>query len=262
MSVEQEVGIIYKQLMDDLTHPYVNSILPKPSIDKDKLLVYYMLFQTKVNREMAGVYAKSVMIAEVGLSTHETMTVAKLSMKDDIKRRQLTALSGDFYSALYYYSLARNNNTRIVKWVAQAIQIFNIEKCRLYYPKREFGWPQAIEALGSTESALVSQIASKLGLKSWIPVLSDFFLAKKLVGESRDASARTLQSFLNQYLREQLTSDPHQFRQNIEKEVLSSAERFRKSSAKAEKQTGKLADLLAYLNDQMHNYCRCMVEEG
>ncbi|WP_100488109.1 heptaprenyl diphosphate synthase component 1 [Sporolactobacillus pectinivorans] len=262
MSVKQEVDIIYKQLTDDLNHPYVNRILPKPFVDRDKLLVYYLLFQTRVDRKLAGIYAKSVMIAEVGLSTHEGMTVAKLTEKEEIKRRQLIALSGDFYSALYYYSLARNKDTQVVKWVAQAIQVFNIDKCRLYYPKRALGWSQAIEALGSTESALVSQIASKLGLKHWIPVLSDFFLAKKLMKERQTAAARTLQPFLNQYLQDLLKSDPGLFRENIEKEILNSASRFKSSVEKAEKRTGKLAGLLAYLSDQMHHYCSCMVEEG
>ncbi|WKB37126.1 heptaprenyl diphosphate synthase component 1 [Terrilactibacillus sp. S3-3] len=118
-----------------------------------------------------------------GLDTHEKMTIENLDEKKEIRSRQLVVLAGDFYSSLYYFSLSRQGDIQMVKWIAEAIQEFNVHKCHLFYPSDSLNWEQKYAALERIESALVTKIAAKLGFLEWVPALSDYFLFKRLTIE-------------------------------------------------------------------------------
>ncbi|GGL47067.1 heptaprenyl diphosphate synthase component 1 [Sporolactobacillus putidus] len=261
MTVREEIESIYANLRRDLSHPYVSKYLPIPEIDKDKLLVYYYLFQKRSGKR-TEVYVESLMVAEIGLSTHESMTTERLNGKKEIKKRQLTALSGDFYSALYYYYLSRKKDIEMVKWVAEAIQTFNVNKCLLFYPKHTLSWTQAVAALETIESALVAKIADRLGLKHWVPFLNAFFLGKKLVSEYELQAQNDSRSFLCNYLIESLTHDSVSFRERLEAEIKKTKARFFDSIRQAEENSGTLFELLPYLTEKMNAFCRLTVEEG
>ncbi|MCO7176755.1 heptaprenyl diphosphate synthase component 1 [Sporolactobacillus kofuensis] len=185
MSIYEEAELVYHQLLHEMNHPYVQKNMPKPTIDRDKLMIYYLMFRHSETTAMARTCAISVMLAEIGLNTHETMTVSPIRDKDVVKKRQLTVLSGDFYSALYYYTLVRHSKREVVKWVAEAIQNFNVQKSRFFYGKASLNWAQKIDSIRIIESALVSKIATQLGYAHFIPILSNFFLIKRLLVEKR-----------------------------------------------------------------------------
>lgn len=261
MTVREQIEGIYASLVRDLSHPYVGKYLPMPEIDQDKLLVYYFLFQRRAGRGQAGVYVESVMVAEAGLSTHESMTTERLAEKSEIRKRQLTALSGDFYSALYYYYLSRNKDVEAVKWVAEAIQTFNINKCRLFYPKHTLDWTQAVAAIETIESALVAKIAAKLGFDQWIPFLNAFFLVKKLAYEHEHQAETGSGSFLCSYLMESLTHDPAQFKEHLKEEIKKTKKHFFESVRKAEEHSDTFSKLLPYLTEKMNAFCLCTLGE-
>ncbi|MDD9148655.1 heptaprenyl diphosphate synthase component 1 [Sporolactobacillus sp. CQH2019] len=262
MTVREEIENIYAKIRHDLSHPYVNKYLPFPEIDKDKLLVYYYLFQKRSEDGGTGVYVESLMAAEIGLSAHESMTTERLNGKNEIKIRQLTALSGDFYSALYYYYLSRKPDIEVVKWIAEAIQTFNVNKCLLFYPNHTLNWTQAVTALESIESALVAKIAAKLGFEDWVPSLNAFFLTKKLVYEYELQTNGGSHSFLCNYLIDSLPHASVPFRERLEEEIKHAKERFFDSIKKVEKNSGVLSRLLPYLTEKMNAFCRFTVEEG
>ncbi|SFF95488.1 heptaprenyl diphosphate synthase component 1 [Sporolactobacillus nakayamae] len=200
MALNEELELVYHQLRSELNHTYVQTILPEPTIDRDKLAIYYLLFRHQETKESAAACAKSVMVAEIGLDTHESMTIEKQVDKDLIKKRQLTVLSGDFYSALYYYSLARQSKLEVVKWVAQAIQSFNVRKCSFFYSTSHLGWAEIIESVKKIESALVEKIACQLGLIHAVPLLNDFFLIKRLIFEKKSQAELGQLSYFSQKL--------------------------------------------------------------
>lgn len=263
MPIEQEIDRLYEQLQGELNHPYIRRVLPHPAVDKDKLLIYYLLFRTKAGRSDAGVCAKSVMIAEVGLTTHEWMTNSTLRDKGEIKRRQLTALSGDYYSALYYYSLARCDRIQVVRWVAQAIQQFNIEKCRLYYDgSGEEDWEQAVQTLSSAESALIAHIADRLEQNHWIPVFNHYFLVKRMVQERRNAAQKEARTYITRFLEDHFHLKPEQLGKKMDRVILDSAAEFEKSAGLISDSRDVPGKLLDYLKVQMQRFCTYALEEG
>jgi hypothetical protein len=263
MPIEQEVDRLYEQLQDELNHPYIRRVLPHPAVDKDKLLIYYLLFRTRTGDREAGVCAKSVMIAEVGLTTHEWMTNAALTDKLDIRRRQLTVLSGDFYSAMYYYSLARCGKIEITRWVAQAIQQFNIEKCRLYYDGgREPNWDQAVHALSASESALMVHIAARLEQDHWIPVIHYYFLVKKIVQERLGYMQKKARTNICRFFETHFKLKSEQLGKRMDRVILDAAAEFEKSAGQTAETCTMPGKLLDYLREQMRAYCSYALEEG
>jgi Heptaprenyl diphosphate synthase (HEPPP synthase) subunit 1. len=263
MPIEQEVDRLYEQLQGELNHPYIRRVLPHPAVDKDKLLIYYLLFRTKTDDRDAGICAKSVMIAEIGLTTHEWMTNNTLTNKNEIRLRQLTALSGDYYSALYYYSLARCDRIQVVRWVAQAIQQFNIEKCRLYYDGgREPDWEQAVQALSSSESALIVHIAARLEQSHWIPVINHYFLVKKMIQERRNGSPQKARTYITGFLEDRFHLKPEQLNKKLDHVILDTAAEFEKAAGKIADSRDVPGRLLNYLKGQMQSFCTYALEEG
>jgi hypothetical protein len=216
-------------------------------IDRDKLMIYYLLFRHQETKESAAVCAKSVMVAEIGLNTHESMTTVKQIDKDLIKKRQLTVLSGDFYSALYYYSLARQSNLEVVKWVAQAIQSFNVRKCSFFYSTSRLSWSEFIESVKKIESALVEKIAAQLGLTHTIPLLNDFFLIKRLILEKKN------QAEFGQigYFSQKLVNGVENVSEKLDQEIKHKVACLSKSLDQAAKHSGVFLQVVNYLHARL-----------
>lgn len=263
MTVTEQAEVIKNHLIHDLDHPYVGRFLPKPVIDMDKIVVYCCLYRNRALQRDVDIYVESTMAAEIGLATHETMTTGRLTDRQEMKRRQLTALSGDFYSALYYYALARRDDIEVVRWIAEAIERFNISKCRLFYPEHTMTWGQAIRALSDIESGMMARIADKLGFGRLVGLLNDYFLSRKLILERNQWSGSGTKSFLLTHLREHLTSDAQTVGARLEKEIEKSTGRFFRTVRKAkESEEGPSFQLMAYLTDRMRAFSGCMVGES
>ncbi|MFT8316861.1 MAG: heptaprenyl diphosphate synthase component 1 [Sporolactobacillus sp.] len=190
MSVTEETEKIYNRLKKRINHPYVETVLQEPFVDRDKLTVYYLLFQMQRDRSQAAELAMDLMAAEIGLFTHEKMTNEVRENKEQIKHRQLVVLSGDYYSSLYYYSLAQHQELKMVRWVSEAIQRYNVSKCALFYSADPPEWPLALGHLLDLESALISYIATQLGLDNWASLLKELFFARRLHLESAETSSQ------------------------------------------------------------------------
>ncbi|RYM05391.1 hypothetical protein EWH99_06330 [Sporolactobacillus sp. THM7-7] len=262
MTGAEETEVIYRHLKKYLNHPYVSRFLPKPVIDRDKVVVYYYLFQRRAAPGRVSAYVQSAMAAEIGLSTHETMTTDKLVNMRETKIRQLTALSGDYYSTLYYYTLAREADIEVVEWIAEAIESFNLNKCRLFYPKGEMDWVSAIELIRAVESGLVTKVAEKIGLSGWSPMLSDFFLVKRLLHEQNIRSEGRPHPFLSTRLIHGLSDQSEAFKTRLDEEIRETVERFFEHIKEEESGTGIPFRLTAYLSDKMRAFDRWKVGEG
>ncbi len=244
LSLFKELDLVCHQLCLELKHEYVQTVLPKPDIDRDKLTIYYMLFRMNEPQQAAGSYTKSVMVAEIGLNTHETMTCEKRTNKELLKQRQLTVLSGDFYSALYYYTLARQSNIELVKWVAQAIQNFNEYKCALFFPPVHFGWQELIHEIKKIESALVGKIARQLGFTHVVPYISDFFLIKRLIAE-RDLRNEEKHTG---YFSKMRLDDDDQLVEKLDSEIKNRTAQLSQALKRSEDQSELFLKLKDYIN--------------
>ncbi|MCO7127036.1 heptaprenyl diphosphate synthase component 1 [Sporolactobacillus shoreicorticis] len=257
MSLNEELELVYQQLRNELNHDYVKTILPEPVIDRDKLMIYYLLFRRQESRANAGVYAKSVMVAEIGLNTHEMITVEKRSDMNAIKMRQLTVLSGDFYSALYYYTLARQSNMEVVKWVAQAIQTFNLHKFAFFYSETRLSWPETIEIVMKIESALVEKLARQLGFARIVPYLNAYFLIKRLVIERKNHGKSERDSYFSQTIQGRFEKVTDRLDQEIKNKVAHLTHILNRQENHSE----WLIQVIDYLRDQLSRLAEG-VEEG
>lgn len=252
MSVTDETEKIYSRLKRKVSHSYVETILHQPVVDRDKLMVYYLLFQTHRDRSRAAELAMDLMTAEIGLSTHEQMTNASCENKVQMKQRQLVVLSGDYYSSLYYFSLAQNHEIEIARWVSEAIQRYNISKCALFYPEGPLEWQQAMEHLLAIDGALTSYIAAKLGLEHWESLLKDLFFARRLYHESGAGEQPTR---LGSFFMDRFLYDASGLRDKFRMELEKVKKRFDQLIGKYEwESTEACTLLLSYLKHQMQHY--------
>jgi hypothetical protein len=255
------IGVLLSELKHDLSHPYVDSYLSRPEIDQDKVLIYYFLFSYQKRTEQPEKCTKSVMIAETGLKTHDKMAVTLPGEADAIKKSQLTVLAGDYYSALYYYILSRTGDMEIVEWVAEAIQNYNTEKCRLYYPAHRLSWTQTVQILARIESALISHVAAKLGYDWLVPALSDFFLCKLLSKNDMLQQKNGYDSFLFRFLSDHITDDRAVLRQLMNEEIKRAEARFNERIKRSMIPGGGFSDLITDLSSRLNTICRCTAGE-
>lgn len=262
MAIKEDLKCIYEELTHRLNHPYVHQYLSAPVIDGDKLLVYYLLFRENGKYQDIGEYVSSVMFAEVGLDTHEKMTIENLDEKKEVRSRQLIVLAGDFYSSLYYFSLSGQGDIQMVRWIAEAIQEFNIHKCHLFYPSNALDWEQKCAVLQQIESALVAKIAEKLGLSEWAPAISDYFLFKRLTIERNCFLHKNRDSSLLFHIIKNQPINRSLLLKALDEKIKAIRKRFLGYSAKKQMLSASFVKLLQYFTNKMNDFCQCMVEEG
>ncbi|MTT31269.1 hypothetical protein GMB86_04460 [Terrilactibacillus sp. BCM23-1] len=180
MPIQDEVVQIYHKIQKKVNHPYLNRYLPKPAVDIDKVLTLFLLFKQHGSYKNIEQYVMSVMIAQMGLDTHEKITKNEKLKGLELKQRQLTVLSGDFYSSLYYYILAEQKDIQMVKWISQAIQELNINKMHFFYAENDANIDYYFDHLRQIESHLIIKLAERLGINDWTDIIADFFFLKRL----------------------------------------------------------------------------------
>ncbi|TCP31648.1 heptaprenyl diphosphate synthase [Scopulibacillus darangshiensis] len=179
MTINDELLEIHNKLLHIIEHPYLKRHLPQPEIDRDRLYVYYLLFKENGSYSDVEDYIISIMLVQIALDTHETVTTERLSNQDDKRTRQLTVLSGIYHSSLYYYILAKTPDVQMIKWIAKGIQDFNEYKMR-FFVSEHLQWNYLFEQLGNIESALLSKVTQALGMSDWNAALHDYFYLKRL----------------------------------------------------------------------------------
>ncbi|SIS37126.1 heptaprenyl diphosphate synthase component 1 [Salimicrobium flavidum] len=118
-------------------HPYLSRYIKEPVIDEDKLISYIHLFDHLSERKhIHDNYLLSVMFVQMALDTHDYVAVDNREQEvNEVRRRQLTVLAGDFYSGLYYHLLSLIDDLPFIQVLAKTIREVNEQKVRLYYGK-------------------------------------------------------------------------------------------------------------------------------
>ncbi|MFT8871130.1 MAG: heptaprenyl diphosphate synthase component 1 [Sporolactobacillus sp.] len=260
MLITEKIDDLCEKLRLQIAHPYIEATIGRPAIDRDRLAVYYALFQYRENA--AGeTCVLSLMAAEIALATHERMTNEPVACAMSVKERQLLALSGDYYSALYYRLLADAGEIEVTRWVAEAIQYYNSSKCALFYPQQRMNWQDAMRMLRAFESALMNTMAVKLGLSEWTSLFESFFLLKRLHHEYAHYSLND--SVLSGALMRHLSRGTATLKQHINQEI-EKTKHFLSHQILANEHalsgTGK--SLFQYLKVQSAGYGSPIVKEG
>lgn len=172
-----------KELIESkISQPYLEQSIPAPLIDEDKLLLLYTMFSgLQIPEETLDKYLLTIMLVQIALDTHETVTSEKVD-EEAMKERQLTVLAGDYYSGLYYYILADLDNVLMIQALAMGIKEVNEYKIRLYQKEAD-QIENMIYNLKMIESSIFSKMADFFQLGSWSEIVSTTLLLKRLLKE-------------------------------------------------------------------------------
>lgn len=130
-SAARTMNVIKRRIQEELNHPFLREQLEPPVIEDDKLyLLLCMLRAQKLTKEQIEVYATTVALIQIALDTHDRVA-NDITYKEN-QKMQLTVLAGDYFSSLYYQTLARVENIDFIKQLARAIQLVNENKMIVY----------------------------------------------------------------------------------------------------------------------------------
>src|SRR5699024_3818351 len=140
-----------------IEHPYLQQHIEQPFIDQDKLAILLAMFdEFTLTTQKKHDYIMSILLVQIALDTHHLVT-NKTEYASDELERQLTDLPEDFYSGLYYKTLADIEERHLVRVLANAIKLINEQKIVLYeYEIND--WQELMESLKTIESALLLNV--------------------------------------------------------------------------------------------------------
>ncbi len=134
--MEELIEQIKIVLQQKLYHPFASSYIEKPVIDEKMLFALVeVLERTDFSKDDKVKYATAVMLIQIALNTHDEVTLsAETDQEIDLLKRQLTILSGDYYSGLYYQTLAELESDTWIQCLSNGIKEINEYKLMLKDP--------------------------------------------------------------------------------------------------------------------------------
>lgn len=188
-------------------HPYLERYIRKPWIDLDKVDMLSMIYNDvpMIERDKQA-HIISIMLVQIALDTHDLVTNESRTMTDEIER-QLFVLAGDYYSGLYYKTLAEIEDNELVQVLAKAIKLINEQKLPLYQFELS-KWDELIQTLKAIESTLITNVAAMHKLSDVdLEYISEFLLINRLLRE-KEAIQYGNFSYLDEYIRKGLVDRP------------------------------------------------------
>ncbi|WP_285766232.1 heptaprenyl diphosphate synthase component 1 [Peribacillus sp. SI8-4] len=167
-------------------HPYLLKFIQKPSLDEDKLLLLWGLFNDlDVKGEKRDQYITSTMLVQIALDTHEIVSNSGegQELPEVLKNRQLQVLAGDYYSGLYYQVLASVGNVEMIRLLSSAIKKINDNKIILYQQGAIKDIRLLLTTIKAIEASLIHKLGSYYKQPAWIDVSEDFLLLSRLHAE-------------------------------------------------------------------------------
>jgi heptaprenyl diphosphate synthase len=174
-----------QNIEENAYHSYVQQYLDKPSIDHDKLILLWSMFnEIEISEDETKTYITAIMLVQIALDTHELVTNSWRNEENSllIKNRQLTVLSGDLYSGLYYKILAETKNLKLIRFLSHAIKEMNEQKIIVYErtPSSKIAFLESLEVI---EAALLFKVADYINKPDWKQLAGKRMLLNRLVLE-------------------------------------------------------------------------------
>ncbi|GGE38748.1 hypothetical protein GCM10011391_16920 [Pullulanibacillus camelliae] len=181
--MNNELKSIKKLIQQSTQHPVLDQYIQRPEIDDDKLLVLTRMFSTTSSFDHTEKYIASIMIVQMALEIHDSITLDVLQNPSDIKARQLMVLAGDYYSAQYYRLLAELEDFQMIGHLSDAIRELNEYKTEGI--SGEFHWQRVFDFFRDIESTILSKVANILDLRQWMPMITRYFTLKRILHEAK-----------------------------------------------------------------------------
>lgn len=168
-------------------HDYLEDYIDDTRPDEHELWLVYSILKKREPSYRAIAITLAWGYVHAGLAIHELVSLH--NKNDDVskKRRQLNVLAGDFYSALYYQSLAGVNAVDMIELFGSTLQEIYEQKMATYMDK-EAPFQERLQQSKAIESLLVTSITKKLNITDYDDLIKTFFFYKRLSKDEQEAS--------------------------------------------------------------------------
>ncbi|MFC0470295.1 heptaprenyl diphosphate synthase component 1 [Halalkalibacter kiskunsagensis] len=163
-------------------HLYLQSYIPEPVIDDDKVRFLYAMLYKRLSNSEAKMFTISALLLQAALDVHDEVSLQPITSDSLRKNRQLTVLAGDYYVGLYYYLLAEKKHVPMIRVFSKSIQEINEYKMNLY-DADDFTYEEVQLNISQIESVLMQNMADFFEQANWKDVIKDFFYLKRLLSE-------------------------------------------------------------------------------
>jgi len=176
--LQQRFSKIKEKIENKVFDQYLLNFIETPVIDDDKLLLLVSLMdQLGLSESQMENYALSTMLIQIALDTHE-----HISDITDEKSRQLTVLTGDYFSGLYYKLLANTEDILMIRTLSSGIKEVNEQKI-FVYDKDIDGIEGLMTRVKLIESSLLIKLSEYFKADLWNECFSQLLLFKRLIQE-------------------------------------------------------------------------------
>ncbi|CAH0220213.1 heptaprenyl diphosphate synthase component 1 [Peribacillus sp. NPDC101481] len=209
LNITDDIRQLKRLIETKAQHPYLLKYIQKPSLDEDKLILLWGLFNDlDVLSEKRNQYIISTMLVQIALDTHEIVSNSGegTELPEVLKNRQLQVLAGDYYSGLYYQVLASVGNVDMIRILSSAIKKINDNKIILYQQGSINDVPTLLMTIKAIEASLIHKLADYYNEPAWIEVAEDLLLLKRLHAE-KSSYMESGQSIVFDVLREMPLDD-------------------------------------------------------
>jgi heptaprenyl diphosphate synthase len=142
----QDLHHIVEQIKKSSYHSYVQKHITYPTIDFFQLHFTYLFLNSRgCSKETIEHYCVSQVFIQLALDTHDAVELQPIHEESLVKKRQLTVLSGDFFSSYYYLYLAQNNQVELIQKWSVVIKEVNEWKVDLHHQWEHFSKEEIFE---------------------------------------------------------------------------------------------------------------------
>ncbi|TDL34730.1 hypothetical protein E2R51_03140 [Jeotgalibacillus sp. S-D1] len=169
-----------QHINNQIHHPYLHDSIGAPDFDENRLSLLLFPYQIRGNYSVQDKsYVSTAMLIQTALDTHEKVSDDQTG---SLRIRQLTVLAGDFYSGLYYRTLAQMPDIELIRRIAHAIQEINEHKIDI-----TSNMPALIDSvifsLTKIESAIITELFKHNGFDEYVILAEDLLVLHRLIKE-------------------------------------------------------------------------------
>lgn len=132
-SIHRELEPIIADIMRQGNYPYAERYIGEPGIPIFLMKMVCLIMQSySVPREKIHRYCVAISFLQMGVDTHERVSVGEEMTSHGKRSRQLLVLAGDYYSGLFYRLLAEEGDMVAIRQLSEAVCDINEAKMELY----------------------------------------------------------------------------------------------------------------------------------
>ncbi|WP_141993570.1 heptaprenyl diphosphate synthase component 1 [Bacillus sp. B4EP4a] len=273
LNITDDIRQLKRLIETKAQHPYLLKYIQKPSLDEDKLILLWGLFNDlDVTSEKRNQYISSTMLVQIALDTHEIVSNSGegIESPEVLKNRQLQVLAGDYYSGLYYQGLASVGNVDMIRILSSAIKKINDNKIILYQQGSINDVPTLLMTIKAIEASLIHKLGDYYSEPAWMELSEDLLLLKRLHAE-KCSYMKSGQSIVFDVLREMTFDDSiggevsikeEQVRTQFDKCLWDARQSVERSMRKLAKLDDELLERVKAILEQTESIANSYVKEG